>query len=516
MKTAIAYIRISDEDQSNFSIEGQKIQILQYCERYGIRLLTEFVDEGYSAKNFNRPGWGDLRSYLKIHHSKVDYLIIFKYDRLIRNTMQGLSEIEDLEKRFGISIISVTENLGVDPFSPYFFKMRTDLLVYGEFERRVISERVSFGMHTALASGRYLHQAPFGYKNTRDEQNKPIILVHPDQAPVVQGIFSDIVKGFTLSETFQRAKARGLTVKGNSALYRILSNPVYMGYVNVPAYKGQPAEIIKGIHEAIVSPDLWSSVQGRLKKNENHGAKIIKEELPLRGVITCVNGHVLTGCMSRGRHGGLFPYYRCKKCSSHQTLSGIKAHEDLKSALKEMSLPDNLQEILLKKVQEQFELAISERKSKISKLKAEIADLEFKLANVQDAFFSRTIDTATYKTGSARYQMAMDQKRSELSLLSTDHQSLAALFERALPDLGKLDLVYSSAPVLDKIALIRTIFPRGLTRTRDVWQTPFIPSIFFQSPRLSRFLEIKRSETDGFTPVSGPGGGRTRVQTRNF
>lgn len=516
MKTAIAYIRISDEDQSNFSIEGQKIQILQYCDRYQIRMVSEFVDEGYSAKNFNRPAWTQLKNYLKSHHSKVDYLIIFKYDRMIRNTMQGLSEIEELEKKFGISIISVTENLGVDPFSPYFFKMRTDLLVYGEFERRVISERVTFGMHTALESGRYLHQAPFGYLNSRDHENKPLLIVDPEKAHIVVGIFKDIANGFTLSETFKRARARGLTVKGNSALNRILTNPVYMGYVNKPAYKGQPARTIKGIHEAIISVDLWSSVQGRLKKNENHGAKIIKEELPLRGIITCSNGHVLTGCMSRGRHGGLFPYYRCKKCSSHQTLSGIKAHEDLSNALKELSLPKELQKVLLNKVHEQFKLAMADRESLKLKLKRELQELDRKLTNVQDDYFGRVIDTASYQAASQRYQVAIDQKKSELATLETDHEYIKRLFERALPSLGRLDRVYDQAPVLDKIALIRTIFPRGLSRIPGLWQTPFIPSIFFQSPRLSTFLEIKRSEANDFTPTSGPGGGRTRVQTRNF
>ena len=54
MKKAIGYVRISTEDQSNFSIDGQQKLIAEYCTKKGIELLNMFTDEGQSAKNFDR------------------------------------------------------------------------------------------------------------------------------------------------------------------------------------------------------------------------------------------------------------------------------------------------------------------------------------------------------------------------------------------------------------------------------------------------------------------------------
>lgn len=173
MKRAFAYIRISQEDQSNFSLSGQRKMNTEYAEKHGIDIIQTFVDDGYSAKNFNRPQWKQLEAALSANKTTIDYLIVTKYDRLIRNAAEGLAFIEKLEQRWNIKLLSVMENFFIDPHSPYFFKMRADLLVTAEFERRVISDRSKFGTWSAKSQGRFIGPAPFGYLNVRDEGNKP-------------------------------------------------------------------------------------------------------------------------------------------------------------------------------------------------------------------------------------------------------------------------------------------------------------------------------------------------------
>ncbi|HWY38296.1 MAG TPA: recombinase family protein, partial [Bacteroidia bacterium] len=144
MKTAYQYVRISDDDQSNFSISGQQKMNDDYALKHDIRVLKTFSDDGYSAKDFNRPSWKELEKELSKNKNKVDYLIVWKYDRLIRNAAEGLAFIEKLEQKWNIKLLSVMENFFIDPHSPYFFKSRADLLVNAEFERRVISDRSKF------------------------------------------------------------------------------------------------------------------------------------------------------------------------------------------------------------------------------------------------------------------------------------------------------------------------------------------------------------------------------------
>lgn len=85
MKTAYAYLRISKEDQSNYSIEGQERVIKEYAQKNNIFIKDIYTDDGYSAKDFNRPAWKKLEAVMAGNKHGVDYLIVHKYDRLIRH-----------------------------------------------------------------------------------------------------------------------------------------------------------------------------------------------------------------------------------------------------------------------------------------------------------------------------------------------------------------------------------------------------------------------------------------------
>ena len=76
----------------------------------------------------------------------VFYFLLKQNNRFARNAGEGILLIEKLEQRYGIRVISVMENISIDPHSPFFFKMRVDMLVTAEFERRVISDQSKAGI----------------------------------------------------------------------------------------------------------------------------------------------------------------------------------------------------------------------------------------------------------------------------------------------------------------------------------------------------------------------------------
>ena len=69
--TAVGYVRISDADQSNFSIEGQKSNLLDFCKRFKVNLQQVFTDDGRSGANFDREGWRDLEQTVKSSRKKI-------------------------------------------------------------------------------------------------------------------------------------------------------------------------------------------------------------------------------------------------------------------------------------------------------------------------------------------------------------------------------------------------------------------------------------------------------------
>ena len=59
--------------------------------------IIEEFQEDYSAKNFNRPEWKKLNNFAKKNKSKIDYLLVFDWDRFSRNTYEALGVIENFK-----------------------------------------------------------------------------------------------------------------------------------------------------------------------------------------------------------------------------------------------------------------------------------------------------------------------------------------------------------------------------------------------------------------------------------
>ena len=77
------YIRLSREDGDNReseSITNQRKIITEYVENNNLILIDEYVDDGYTGTNFNRPGF--KRMIADIEKKKIDTVITKDLSRL--------------------------------------------------------------------------------------------------------------------------------------------------------------------------------------------------------------------------------------------------------------------------------------------------------------------------------------------------------------------------------------------------------------------------------------------------
>ena len=84
------YIRLSVNDkrvESN-SIENQRLQMTKYAENMEMQniKLLEFVDNGYSGTNFERPAIQELLELVKSY--QVNCIIVKDFSRFGRNMIQ--------------------------------------------------------------------------------------------------------------------------------------------------------------------------------------------------------------------------------------------------------------------------------------------------------------------------------------------------------------------------------------------------------------------------------------------
>lgn len=166
---AIGYIRVSTDQQADqgVSLEAQEAKIRAYCLLNDLELLDVYVDAGLSGKRAdNRPA---LQQALQAV-GKGAALVVYKLDRLARNTVDALTIAEQLDKQ-GVSLHSMSEKLDTgSAIGRFFFTLMASL---AEMERGIISERTAAAHAHKRAKGEATGHAPFGFTVTEQGRLAP-------------------------------------------------------------------------------------------------------------------------------------------------------------------------------------------------------------------------------------------------------------------------------------------------------------------------------------------------------
>ena len=99
-----------------------------------------FADDGKSGGSFeNRPEYSRMMNRI----DEFGAVVVYKLDRLGRNTLGMLELVESLEKQ-GVKFISLTEN--IDPSTAMGKAFMQIMMVIAELERNHTREKVKWGM----------------------------------------------------------------------------------------------------------------------------------------------------------------------------------------------------------------------------------------------------------------------------------------------------------------------------------------------------------------------------------
>jgi DNA invertase Pin-like site-specific DNA recombinase len=478
MKKAIGYVRISTEDQSNFSIDGQEKQIIDYCIKNKIELINVFKDEGQSAKNFDRLDWINLEKFIKKNHTDVDVLIVPKYDRFSRNLSEALQMISKLEKKFSITIISVMEHIGLHPKSPYFFQFRTQMLLGAEVEWLVIRDRTKFGNHSAHKNGRWINKAPKGYINARDEKNKPIIIVDEKKAPLIQEIFNLYLAHTSIEQIRKTLKSKGLTITGNSSIQWILSNPLYAGLIKVEAYYDEPEQLVKGIHQPIISEEVWWKAQALLNGAKNRNHSFINDHVPLRGALRCHCHKLLTAGNSKSKSGKYIWYYNCG-VHRKPNLRADMMHEKFNGILQELNFTEQQIDIIVSKTKKKLDESIKDKTKSLAIAKLELKQVENKIESLEEKYILNAIDKETYFKWKPRFVEDKSEAIIKIEQLSSPIEKIISNVNDSLSKLSNLSYLYNSNSTQGKQAFVNLVFDNNLYYENDIYRTPDILPLFY-------------------------------------
>jgi DNA invertase Pin-like site-specific DNA recombinase len=143
------YARVSTLNGQN--PEMQLAELREYARLRGWVVSGEYVDLGVSGAKESRP---ELNRMLKAAHAReCDSILCWKLDRLGRSLKHLVTTIEDLQA-YGVAFISLRDNL--DLSTPSGRLMMHIIGAMAEFERSLIRERVTAGIHAARCRGQRL------------------------------------------------------------------------------------------------------------------------------------------------------------------------------------------------------------------------------------------------------------------------------------------------------------------------------------------------------------------------
>ncbi len=308
-KRAIGYYRVSTKEQveEGNSLSTQEKLCRGWASKNGYEIVEQFIEQGESAKTAERTELQNLMKFCSDKKNDISAIIIYKLDRLSRNT-DDYSQLRLFFKKYGVEIKSISENFEDNPMGRFMENMMANV---AQLDNDVRSERCAGGMKEAVRDGRYVWMAPVGYKNTK-VLGKATIVQDEEMAPFVKETFETVAKGlYTVEEVRQMMEIRGLRLRNGKSLnkgyfYKILKNRLYMGWID------KFNESHKGVFEPVLSEELFQQVQHILKNKGHKKGKYKKDndDFPLRRFVVSPYNEKLTGSWSTGRQGVRYPFYR--------------------------------------------------------------------------------------------------------------------------------------------------------------------------------------------------------------
>lgn len=383
-KLACMYLRLSKEDgdtnESN-SIASQRQIIESFAKNNDITIASEYVDDGFTGSNFNRPDF--MRMIEDLNKKKFNIIIVKDLSRFGRDYIESGKYLQKIFPEKRVRFISVNDNYdseNADVSDTHLILPIRNFI--NDSYCRDISMKVKSSKEIKRKNGEFISSfAPFGYK--KDEKNKHKLVVDKKVSHIVKRIFDMKIEGYSSKaiadflnsigeitpgkykeDTY--VNCNGFSIKNGKwdakMINRILENKVYIGILE----QGKTAKlnykstrivdvskddwiVIKDSHEPIVSKSIFELANKMMFRDLNTTKQ--KPTL-LSGMLYCKDcgSSMVRRKVKSSKGEEIFyicsQYNRNKDCSRHS----IKESEILEALEYVLTNHINAYHLLLEKI----------------------------------------------------------------------------------------------------------------------------------------------------------------------
>ena len=320
---AASYSRLSREDGDKMesdSIRNQKDLIADYAAQRGIRIVSEYTDDGYSGTNFDRPNFQRMMEDVK--KKKINCIIVKDLSRLGRNYIETGRYLEKIFPFLGVRFIAINDHYDsadesgdADQIVIPFKNLINDAYC------RDISIKIRSQLDVKRKNGKFIGSfAAYGY--LKDPNDKNHLIIDEAAAEIVRTIFGLKLNGFSAQRISERLEEmqvappleykRMCGLNFNSGfrsgrkpkwsivtVNRILRNELYIGTmvqgknrkINYKVKQSRPVDEASWIrvqetHDAIIPKPIFEIVQ-KLTELDTRTAPASDSVYTLSGFLRC-------------------------------------------------------------------------------------------------------------------------------------------------------------------------------------------------------------------------------------
>ncbi len=294
------YCRLSVDDASNstkaknfiptdesVSIENQYELLSRFVMLNGWTEVKTYRDDGYSGGNFRRPGF--LEMLEDARRGLINLILVKDLSRLGRDFIEVGRYTDVIFPSLGCRFVSVLDCLDSEGDNTDMLHFRS---LMNDYHLKDLSGKIKSVLHAKMRSGQFLAAyAPYGYRKSEEDRHR--LVIDEEAAAVVRRIFELRRTGMAYGKITAVLNSEGIlsprwywAVKyGNGSckyaklwmyatVRNVLTNEVYTGTLvqnqtGSRSYKDSTmickpkSEWIRheGVHEAIITPELWAAVQ---------------------------------------------------------------------------------------------------------------------------------------------------------------------------------------------------------------------------------------------------------------
>ena len=444
----VLYLRLSAEDgdkiESN-SISNQRTLIHGYLKDHeDFSIVKEFIDDGYSGTNFDRPGFQEMIRFLE--NGGADCVIVKDLSRLGRDFSGVLRYVERIFPQMGIRFIAITDGYDNAKMQEQILAVRMKSLVNDIYPADT-SRAVRANLLAKMKNGECV--SPFTvYGYIRNPENKNQLIPDPYAGEIVKDIFRWALEGYNRANIAEKLENLGILtpleykksigskfhtgfqtkskcVWSSVMVKRILTNIIYTGTlaqgkrttpnhkVKTVIYKPQEEWIyFENAHEPLIDKHTFEVVQHLLSKDVRKSPK--KRIFPLSGLVQCAKcreNMIITS--PDKRHF----YY---KCVNHQPGAGCESGRINAEKLEEAVEKAILYQIsLLAEMQDVMDyigqLSLSEEAVSKADRKMEKLDAEYKrLMQIKAKLYVSYTDGILTKEEYLEYKSEYDRQSQQI------------------------------------------------------------------------------------------------------